>query len=539
MELTSRSLHIGSLLALLICVHLNCIERHQTDRLEMDRSSSSPIIPKRQLAETYVSVVSTNHKQVRCRESVFETWDKCCINRLFAEYLDSLGFHHHASSSHGHKVVHIALVEDATSPLCSGLRIQSNAEAMDKAQSTSGSAFSVDLSALYHKSSLFATIERFARRNQLTIDFLPTTYRLDRRRERSAFFERLPCDTEQLWVIKTSEHGGAGIHLIDDPGTLRSLFWRASDIEFAKTNAARFGFRSLCNLELTPRIGAAEIESRFGFRAVTGGRGDEAHAVAARRRVIAQQFVADPLLVDGRKFHVRVFVLVASLQPLVVLYGGGVLILSARAYDATKLDKASAVTNRAVSRELGDSDSDWAWSFARFERYLKAHRADLSWTAIELDMKRVIDVTFCAALRRRKARRRLKWHAQSHRVALFAVDLLLTRRAELKLMEVQNAPKTAVVPEACSMAAAEQEGADWACSLGAAIAKETVDVAVLIAARMMQRRSFARRDIQDVVHHFQVLIFRDLKDGASSMQMSEDGDGDDDSEYEYDDEDEV
>ena len=49
-------------------------------------------------------------------------------------------------------------------------------------------------------------------------------------------------------------------------------------------------------------------------------------------RWIAQRYIADPLLLDGRKSELRVYWLVASLKPLVVLYNTGTVRLNAAKY---------------------------------------------------------------------------------------------------------------------------------------------------------------------------------------------------------------
>ena len=65
------------------------------------------------------------------------------------------------------------------------------------------------------------------------------TYSLHNIYERREFFRNLPCEdnNKHLWIFKTNDHGGSGIHLIDNPLTMRRLFWRDKDIEYAMAHA--------------------------------------------------------------------------------------------------------------------------------------------------------------------------------------------------------------------------------------------------------------------------------------------------------------
>ena len=88
-------------------------------------------------------------------------------------------------------------------------------------------------------------------------------------------------------------------------------------------------------------------------------------AVAAREAqpdatFVLQRYVAKPLLLSRRKFHVRVHVLCVG-DVRVLVHEHAVVLLSATAYDATDLDnRAAHVTNHCVqaAQEDGDGDRD-------------------------------------------------------------------------------------------------------------------------------------------------------------------------------------
>jgi len=70
------------------------------------------------------------------------------------------------------------------------------------------------------------------------------------------------------------------------------------------------------------------------------------------RNYLIQDFVHNPLLLKGHKFDFRMFMLIASTNPLIVYYHDGFLRLSLQEYDSKSTDKSVHVTNTALSRSL-------------------------------------------------------------------------------------------------------------------------------------------------------------------------------------------
>eukprot|EP01083_Nonionella_stella_P202524 739817_1 len=498
-------IHIVPLWIIVICVHIFIL--HQ---FHADTHSSPPTLVTRHLQQ------NDNDTQipVRCRQSILEIWNKCCLNNLFSQYLDQIGFkYQYKTSAKAHiipniKLIKIANINNASNALCYGLQIQSNAASMVKSQADTNKY--IDLTSLYHKSSLHSTVKQYALLNGIDHSFLPNTYRLDNRYERRDFFRTLPCadDHNHLWIFKTNAHGGSGIHLIDNPMTMRRLFWRDQDIEYAMRYVTEFEYD--CNNEYISRFDAHNI-TQFGFNVFTISRDNINTAYAVRQGVIAQEFIANPLLIHNRKFHIRVFVMIASLNPYIVLYGNGFVILAAHEYDANNINKQNAITNRAVSRQTQDGeDIEWSWSFEQLDQYLKTHQmGSINVEDIQKQMKRVVNITFLSAIKNKKDVRTmnvlLKEHSRTYQHAFFALDLLLTNQGEIKLLEVQNAPKTTVIPAHCNTA-----DTHWACQLGQRIAKETVDIAIEMAYRKVQKRSISPQRISDLTNHYQMILYKEL-----------------------------
>ena len=71
-----------------------------------------------------------------------------------------------------------------------------------------------------------------------------------------------------------------------------------------------------------------------------------------REQYVVQRYVADPLLIDGRKFDLRVYVLVTSSEPLeAFVYQEGFARFCGTDYDVTGPDLAGHLTNVAFQRD--------------------------------------------------------------------------------------------------------------------------------------------------------------------------------------------
>lgn len=55
---------------------------------------------------------------------------------------------------------------------------------------------------------------------------------------------------------------------------------------------------------------------------------------------IAQKYIENPLLINNRKFDFRIYMFVASMDPLIVLYYDGFLRVTTVEYDENSHDKA-------------------------------------------------------------------------------------------------------------------------------------------------------------------------------------------------------
>jgi len=104
---------------------------------------------------------------------------------------------------------------------------------------------------------------------------------------------------------------------------------------------------------------------------------------------IVQEFIQKPLLLEGRKFDFRMYMLIASSNPLMVFYHDGYLRVSLESYDVNSDDKNVLMTNLALNKEIykdvrqGNLYKDMdeqellhaqQWTFNRLQAYLLENR---------------------------------------------------------------------------------------------------------------------------------------------------------------------
>lgn len=67
---------------------------------------------------------------------------------------------------------------------------------------------------------------------------------------------------------------------------------------------------------------------------------------------LIQHFIHNPLLLEGRKFDFRVFMLIASANPTIVYYHDGYLRMSLHEYDSNSKEKGALLTNTALAKPI-------------------------------------------------------------------------------------------------------------------------------------------------------------------------------------------
>jgi hypothetical protein len=99
---------------------------------------------------------------------------------------------------------------------------------------------------------------------------------------------------------------------------------------------------------------------------------------------VAQQYITNPLLIQNRKFHLRLWLLVTSHSPLrAYLHTGGLVLFSSEAYD-----KLRPVDGPGVKPAVGHvtnyarNEDTWVWGLDRLAAELGQERWQALWGAM-------------------------------------------------------------------------------------------------------------------------------------------------------------
>uniref|UniRef100_A0A8C2VHE8 Protein polyglycylase TTLL10 n=2 Tax=Chinchilla lanigera TaxID=34839 RepID=A0A8C2VHE8_CHILA len=165
-------------------------------------------------------------------------------------------------------------------------------------------------------------------------DFFPETYRLDISNERQAFFTLF--DETQIWICKpTASNQGKGIFLIRSQEELTTLQ--------AKIQSAEDG----------------PLHCKTPFR------GPHARVV--------QRYIQNPLLLNGKKFDVRSYLLIACAEPYMVFFGHGYARLTLSLYDPHSSDLSGHLTNQFMQKQSPLYvllKEDTVWSMDHLNHYI-------------------------------------------------------------------------------------------------------------------------------------------------------------------------
>ncbi|XP_071945729.1 uncharacterized protein [Antedon mediterranea] len=163
-------------------------------------------------------------------------------------------------------------------------------------------------------------------------DFFPESFVLDLKADRDAFFETFKGET---WICKPNGmNQGKGIYLVRDLSELKEKY---SDVQADKPPKRK----------LRPH---------------------------ANQRLI-QRYIPNPLLLNGKKFDVRSYMLIASTTPFIVFFHQGYCRLSCDKYDPDSHDLALHLTNQYQQKKnpsYQDVKEDTVWSMERFNEYVNS-----------------------------------------------------------------------------------------------------------------------------------------------------------------------
>jgi len=166
---------------------------------------------------------------------------------------------------------------------------------------------------------------------------------------------------------------------------------------------------------------------------------------------VIQQLIHNPLLIEGRKFDFRVYMLIASTNPMIAYFHDGYLRISLSEYDSKSKEKTTFVTNIVLNHDVfeiaekngtyngmtkEEMEAKTCWWFDDLQRYLvKIGRVvDPNWldNHLRAQMKKImIHLTRMAE----------KYYAkQSSLSELYGIDLMLDGNLDVWFIELNTMP---------------------------------------------------------------------------------------------------
>ncbi|XP_073459171.1 inactive polyglycylase TTLL10 [Aquarana catesbeiana] len=170
-------------------------------------------------------------------------------------------------------------------------------------------------------------------------DFFPETFRLDLKEEAETFFSIYEDD--QTWICKpTGLNQGRGIYLLKNQEQVDTL---QSQIQTMMENS------------MAKKIPAKCPQAR-----------------------IVQRYIPNPLLLEGKKFDIRSYLLIASAVPYYVFFSHGYVRLTCNPYDLKSDDLTGHLTNQYMQKKnplYSEMKEETVWAMERFNNYVNENFA--------------------------------------------------------------------------------------------------------------------------------------------------------------------
>ncbi|CAF4137037.1 unnamed protein product [Rotaria sordida] len=165
--------------------------------------------------------------------------------------------------------------------------------------------------------------------------YLPDTFKLDDKNDRDIFLNiHKPGD---VWICKPSGlNQGKGIYLVRNIDELKDKF---------------------------SQIDALDKKKQISIKPM--------------KRII-QRYIINPLLIHGKKFDIRCYMLISTVKPLIVLYHSGYIRLSIFDFDYNDDNLLTHLTNQYMQKKdpkYNDIKEETAWTMEQFNDYINKNVA--------------------------------------------------------------------------------------------------------------------------------------------------------------------
>eukprot|EP00730_Choanoeca_flexa_P020112 TRINITY_DN9828_c0_g1_i2.p1 TRINITY_DN9828_c0_g1~~TRINITY_DN9828_c0_g1_i2.p1 ORF type:complete len:403 (+),score=85.07 TRINITY_DN9828_c0_g1_i2:1601-2809(+) len=190
-------------------------------------------------------------------------------------------------------------------------------------------------------------------------NFFPLTFKIDDASQRKAFLAHVKENPDGVWICKpTGMNQGKGIYLVPD---------------------SKAFVQQLMDEQAASRTGRPPPQM-------------------AR---IIQRYLQRPMLINGRKFDIRCFMLIACNKPALVFYHPGYVRLSVGSYKSDDYsDLSSHLTNQYQQKQRKDykaNKDDTVWSMDALAEYIAQHHQGKDWQVIEDKIKAIMKHTYLSA----------------------------------------------------------------------------------------------------------------------------------------------